>query len=99
MGVEVFVEGRLRAAADFGMARLLVVTELLASGVVELRQQVERDVGRLIVGWIGPRNVMAQRAERRLPRHGARLLSLRQGSGVDPCQQAGRDRLDVALDA
>jgi hypothetical protein len=34
MGVQIFVEGRLRAPADLGVTGLLIMAEALARGVV-----------------------------------------------------------------
>src|SRR6266852_4595947 len=56
------------AAAYFGVPGALVMAKLLPRGVVERGQQVEGDVGRLVIGRVGGRDVMAQRADGRLSR-------------------------------
>ena len=53
MGVEIGVQRFQRAPADFGVPGLLVAPQPMARGFVQLRQQVERDVRRLIVARIG----------------------------------------------
>src|SRR5256885_351244 len=99
MGVQIFVEGRLRAPAHLAMTSLLIVTEALARGVVERRQQIEGNVGRLVMRGVGAGNVVAQRAEGALTGSGLRLGANREGRRVHAGEQPGRDRLHIALDA
>ena len=63
------------AAADVGVARVFVAAQALAVGFVERGQQVEGDVGGLIVGRVGAGDVVAERAERGLARQGRAELA------------------------
>ena len=53
---------------DLGVPRLFVAPQPVAGSVIQLRQQVESDVGRLVVLGIGVRDVMNERPERRVAR-------------------------------
>src|SRR5579862_9275091 len=88
MRVEILVEGFERAAADFSVAQLAV-----ARRVFELGQQVEGDVGGLVIFRIGAGNVSAQRSDR--------SFAWKRGmAGSDAAgDQPGGDRFDVAFDA
>src|SRR5690242_20181462 len=99
MRVKVLVERGFGAAADLRMARLLVAAQPMARLVVELRQQVEGNVGRLIVGRVRSGNVMAKRPKSSVPRHGYGGGPGREGGGVHSGEQPGGDRLDVAFHA
>src|SRR5438874_11417751 len=68
MSVPEFFQRRQRAAAYFGVPRLLIAAEVVAGCFVKRRQQIEGDIGRLVIGAIGARDVVAERAERGLAR-------------------------------
>src|SRR5690242_2509413 len=93
------LQGVQCAPADFGMPRLLVMTEAAPGAFVEGRQQIESDVGRLIVTCVGAADVCAKRTEGCSPRERPRLLARCQRGGVHSGHQARRDRLYVSLDA
>src|ERR1035438_9759839 len=99
MDMEVLLQSRQSAAADLRVARLLVAAQLVARGLVELRQKVESNVGGLIIGRIGAGNVVAQRAQRGLTGERAWLFSSGPRGGVLPRHQAGGDGLHVPLHA
>ena len=82
------------------MARLLVVAQALARRLVELRQQVEGDVGRLVVRRIGAGDVVA-RASRARSRAAAGAASSPAASAAAcmPGHQAGGDGFHVAFHA
>ena len=86
---QVFFERRQRPPADLGMARAFVVPQPPARFLVERRQQVEADVGRLVVRRIGAGDVVAQRTERRLARQWAELFAEGEGGGVPSRQPPG----------
>src|SRR3954453_10937164 len=92
-------ETDLRAPAYFGMARFLVVFELLLRFFVESRQQIEGDIGRLEVPRIGVRDVVAQASKRRCPREHLRLFAGRESCGIPARYQPGGNRFRVSLDA
>src|SRR5438128_2021289 len=88
-----------RAAADFGVARLLVAAEALARGLVERGQQVEGDVGGLIIRGIGAGDVLAKRSQSGGARERSRLLAQCQRRRVLACHQPRGDGFHVAFDA
>ena len=59
-----FLQRVERPPADLGVPRLFVVTEAAARLFVERRQEVESDVGGLVIPRIRARDVLAQRTER-----------------------------------
>src|SRR5271157_1157382 len=87
------------AAAHFSVARVLVAAQFVARGFVELRQQIEGDVGRLVVLGVGARDVMAQRAQGGLPEQRAQLLAGGQRGRVHPGHQTGGDGFHVSFHA
>src|ERR1035438_7819403 len=68
MRVQMLVHGFGGPAADFRVAGVFVVPQLVTGRFIELRQQVESDIRRLIVAGIGAGYVMAERTQRGLPR-------------------------------
>src|ERR1017187_7267482 len=68
MRVQMLVHGCGGPPADFRVAGVFVVPQLVTGRFIELRQQVESDIRRLIVEGIGAGYVMAERAQRGLPR-------------------------------
>src|SRR5437868_3637364 len=85
--------------ADELVARFLVLAKSLAFGFFELRQEIERDVGRLIILRVGAGDVMAQRAERGGARESARRCAGCELRRVKAGDQTCGDRLDIAFDA
>src|ERR1700722_6571030 len=98
MHSHVFFERGFCAAADFRMARGLVVAQTVTHGVIECGEKIEGDVGGLIVLRIGRRDVVAQRAERGLAWQGGDALIGGKRKGEPPGEKACGDGLDVALD-
>ena len=84
-------------AANFGVPGALVAAKLLFGGLIERGQQIERDVGRLIICWVGRGDVMKQRPDRRLSRQRLRLAPQSEAGGKAASHQAGRDRFHVAF--
>ncbi len=78
---------------------LLLVARLLAGLHIHRLQQVEGDIRRLEVLGLSMRDVVRERAQGGGARRGYGRLSMRQRGGVAPGEQAGGDRLRVALDA
>ena len=97
--MEVLVHSFGGAAADFGVAGSLVVAQLETGGFVELWQQVEGDVGGLIVARIGAGDVVAERTEGGLAREGTGLGAGGEIGGVEAGHESGGDGFDVAFDA
>ena len=88
-----------RPAAHFCMAGGFIAPQPLPRRFIERRQQIERDIGRLIVPRIRARYVMTERPERSLAR---KRLGLRSGGQIHRVQarhQSGGDRFHIALDA
>src|SRR5579864_9452426 len=88
IGMQVFFQRGLRAPANFGVAGLFIVTQPMAQGFVERWQQVERDVGGLVIGGVGAGDIVAQRPEGRCARQGTRRLARGQRCGVHPGHQS-----------
>src|SRR5580700_10358848 len=86
MGTQMFVERRQRPLANFHVAKFAV-----ARWFLELRQQIEGDVSRLIVRRIRARDVRAQRTDGSLAR--------KWPSPLAPRHETGGDRFDVSFDA
>jgi hypothetical protein len=99
MAAAVVLQGLKRPPADFGVARLLVVTQLVMRGFVEGRQQIEGDVGRLVAPGIGAGDVMAERTQSGLARQRPGRFAGRQRGGVKARHQSRGNRFHVAFHA
>ena len=63
LGFEKAIHTFDRSATDFVVPCALVAAKSQACGFVERGQQIERNISRLIIGWIGRGNIVAQRAD------------------------------------
>ena len=72
----------------------------MASLFIELRQQIESDIGGLVIRGIGAGDIGAERADGGFARERhARLRPKRKFRGMTPGDQSGGDGFDVAFDA
>src|SRR5580704_7001494 len=94
MGAPKFIEGSERPAADFGMAQFAVARRIFESG-----QQIEGDVGRLIVGRIRPRHISTQRTDGGLAREGWHEIAGGESRRGSPRGKAGGDGFHVSFHA
>src|ERR1035437_5914455 len=99
VGIQVPSERFERLLADQCVARSLIAAQAIASGLVELRKQIEGDVGGLVVLRVGRGDVVAERAESGRARQGARGLAEGKSGGVHAGHESGSDGFDVAFDA
>src|ERR1022692_2739789 len=99
MRVQMLVHGFGGPAADFRVAGVFVVPQLVTGRFIELRQQVESDIRRLIVEGIGAGYVMAERTQRGLPREWLGTAAGCEFHGVQARREAGGDGFHVALHA
>src|SRR5579883_1026665 len=97
--MQVLIQRFQRAAADLGVARLLVVPQPLIRFGIELRQQIESNVGRLVAIGVGAGDIAAERAHRSGGSQRPGLASGGERGGMHPGHQAGRDGLHVTLHA
>src|ERR1035438_2120294 len=72
VGIQVSSERFQRLPADQLVAGLLVAAQAQACGFVELREEVEGDVGGLVILRVGRGDIVAERAEGGRARQGAR---------------------------
>lgn len=88
-----------RPPANLRMPSPLIAPEFLPRLFIQSRQQIERNIRRLIIRRIGPRNVGAQRTERRLARKSPNRFAGCESRRVPSSHQPRRDRFDVPLDS
>jgi hypothetical protein len=99
MRVEGFIHRLKSTAADFGVTRFLIMLQAVCGKFIERREQVERDVGRLIVRCVGGGDVVAQRTKSRLAGKRSRNLVCPQRRCISTGNQARGDGFYVAFDA
>src|ERR1035438_654483 len=99
VGIQVSGERPQRLPADQLVAGFLVAAQALTGGLVELREEVEGDVGGLVILRVGRGDVVAERAEGGRARQGARGRAEGESGGVHAGHESGGDGLHVAFDA
>src|ERR1017187_5215430 len=82
VGIQVSSERFQRLLADQLVAGFLVGAQAIAPGLVELREEVEGDVGGLVILRVGRRDIAAERAEGGRARQGARGRTESESGGV-----------------
>src|SRR5580692_8733105 len=90
MGAEIFGEGGQSSLANLGLPLFTIPRRTF-----ELRQQIERDIGRLIIRRIGPSYVRAQRPDRGLA--WKNILRLATHPSAAPGDQSRSDRFHVSF--
>src|SRR5664280_1309625 len=94
VGIQVSGERFQRLFADQRVAGFLIAAQALAGGLVELREEVEGDVGGLVILRVGGGDIVAERAEGGSARQGARGRAVCQGGGVHAGHESGGDGFD-----
>src|ERR1017187_259636 len=99
VGIQVSSERFQRLLADQLVAGFLVAAQAIARALVELREEVEGDVGGLVILRVGRRDIVAERAQGGRARQGARGRAESESGGVHAGREPGGDGFDVAFDA